>query len=186
MNHRDHVALLRPAQLPAGGVWADLGSGDGAFTLALGELVGPTATVYAVDRDRKALDRLQRAWAGMFPGVLVHTVQADLAGPLPLPPLNGVIMANALHYFRDKAPLLRRVADLLTDGGRLLLVEYNVDEGNMWVPYPLTFDTYRRLAPTCGFSAPRLLATRPSSFLTEFYSAEAFKLAPSGAATMAD
>lgn len=176
MNHRDHVALLRPAGLAPGGVWADLGSGDGAFTLALGELLGPTATVYAVDRDRSALDRLQRAWAASFPDVLVHTVQADLGQPLPLPPLDGVVMANVLHFFRDKAPLLRRVADLLIAGGQLLLVEYNVDEGNMWVPHPLTFETYRRLAPACGFGEPRLLATHPSRFLTEFFATQAFKV----------
>ena len=35
MNHRDHVNLLRRGVPEPGGVWADLGSGAGAFTLAL-------------------------------------------------------------------------------------------------------------------------------------------------------
>ena len=58
MNHRDHVNLLRRGVPEPGGVWADLGSGAGAFTLALAELVGPGAEIYAVDKDRGALRQL--------------------------------------------------------------------------------------------------------------------------------
>jgi len=38
MDHKDHVNLLRNGITNAGGVWADFGSGQGAFTLALAEL----------------------------------------------------------------------------------------------------------------------------------------------------
>jgi hypothetical protein len=64
---------------------------------------------------------------------------------------------------------------LLKPGGTLLLVEYNVDSGNRWVPYPFSFGTWTRLAQQAGFSEPRLLATHPSSFLHGFYSAAAFR-----------
>ncbi len=80
-------------------------------------------------------------------------------------------MANSLHYFKAKDGILRHVRSMLTPEGALLLVEYNVDSGNMWVPYPLSFGTWRLLAPKAGFSEPRLLATHPSNFLREFYSA---------------
>jgi len=46
-----------------------------------------------------------------------------------------------------------------------------VDRGNPWVPFPLTFATFESLAAHAGFGKPRLLATHPSSFLGEFYSA---------------
>jgi ubiquinone/menaquinone biosynthesis C-methylase UbiE len=49
MNHADHVALLRAGVPGPGGVWADLGSGAGAFTLALADLIGPTGQIYSVD-----------------------------------------------------------------------------------------------------------------------------------------
>ena len=50
MNHTDHINLLRPANLSQGGVWADFGAGSGAFTLALRELIGANAVIYAVDK----------------------------------------------------------------------------------------------------------------------------------------
>ena len=72
--------------------------------------------------------------------------------------------------------MLRHISSFLKPGGALLLVEYNVDRGNPWVPHPLSFETFRDLAPQAGFSKPRLLTKHPSSFLREFYSAIAFKL----------
>jgi SAM-dependent methyltransferase len=82
-------------------------------------------------------------------------------------------MANSLHFFKDTAAVLRQVRGLLKPGGMLLLVEYNADRGNTWVPYPLSFSTFKSLATAAGFEEPRLLATHASSFLREFYAASA-------------
>jgi hypothetical protein len=84
-------------------------------------------------------------------------------------------MANSLHYFKDREKVLRHVRSYLKLNGVLLLVEYNVDSGNMWVPYPLSFETYRALAPRAGYSEPQLLGTIPSRFLKEMYSAAAYR-----------
>ncbi len=187
MDHNDHVSLLRPAlrpaNLPTNSTWADLGAGSGAFTLALRELIGPDSTIYAVDKDRGALNQLESAHRVRFASsrpsselrmnlVLLNEDFARLSG---VPPLDGVVMANSLHFFKDKEKILRHVHGLLKPSGMLLLVEYNVDSGNMWVPHPLTFETFRTLAPRAGFAEPRLLAKVPSRFLKEFYSAVAVK-----------
>jgi ubiquinone/menaquinone biosynthesis C-methylase UbiE len=174
MDHTDHVNLLRPAELAPGGTWADFGAGSGAFTLALRELVGPHANIYAVDKDQRALQQLEKAHRERFTtSQNVHTMRADFSGALSLPPLDGIVMANSLHYFKDREKILRHVRSFLKLQGSLLLVEYNVDSGNPWVPYPLSFATFRVLAPRTGFSEPQLLATTPSRFLKEFYSAAA-------------
>jgi ubiquinone/menaquinone biosynthesis C-methylase UbiE len=176
MDHHDHVNLLRPANLAPGGTWADLGAGSGAFSLALRELVGPEAVIYAVDLDRSRLGEVERNWRLRFgePASL-HLLRADFTRPLDIPLLDGVLMANSLHFYKEKAGVLRYVGSFLKPGGSLLLVEYNVDSGNRWVPYPISFETYRALAPKAAFSEPRLLATHSSSFLRGFYSALAYK-----------
>ncbi len=171
MNHTDHVYLLKNGIPTEGGVWADLGSGTGAFTLALADLIGPEAVIYSVDRDGRALREQEEAMRQRFPAVNVHYLTADIGRRLDLPALDGVVMANSLHFFRDKAPVLQLVRSYLKPGGRLILVEYNADRGNMWVPHPLSYPTWETLARRSGFTETGLLATKPSRFLGEIYSA---------------
>jgi len=176
MDHTDHVNLLKPAGLARSGLWADFGAGSGAFTLALSDLIGLGAEIYAIDKDRAGLGKLERSHREHFgTSQNLHLVRADFTGVLSLPPLDGVVMANSLHYFKDQIKVLRHVQSFLKLNGALLLVEYNADSGNPWVPYPLSFETYCGLAPRAGFSEPRLLATVPSRFLREFYSAVAYR-----------
>ncbi len=155
----------------AGGVWADLGSGTGAFTLALADLLGAGGRIISVDRDAAALREQERAMRARFPNVAVEYRQADFTRPLELAGLDGIVMANSLHFQRDKAPVLALVRGYLRPGGRLVLVEYNSDRGNPWVPYPLAYETWAALAARSGFAETRKLAAVPSRFLGEIYSA---------------
>jgi len=109
-----------------------------------------------------------------FPATTVHYVTGDFTRRLDLPLLDGVVMANSLHYVRQKDPVLQLVRSYLRLGGHLILVEYNADHGNMWVPYPLSYGTWEVLASKNGFAQTRLLATVPSRFFGEIYSAVSF------------
>jgi ubiquinone/menaquinone biosynthesis C-methylase UbiE len=171
MEHADHVELLRKGVPGPGGVWADLGSGTGAFTLALAELIGSSGEIYSVDKDGRALRTQERRMGARYPRVAVHYLVADLRQPLDLPPLDGVVMANSLHFQRDKDAVVQRVRGYLRPGGRFILVEYGTDRGNVWVPYPLSYPTWETLARRNGFVETRLLATRPSRFLGQIYAA---------------
>ena len=176
MDHNDHVNLLRPANLIQGGTWADFGAGGGAFTLALRELVGMAATIYAVDKDKSSLRELENSHRARFNTTdNLILLPNDFSRPLDLPPLDGIVMANSLHFFRDREKILRHVRGFLKPDGAFMLVEYNVDSGNLWVPHPLTFETFSSLAPRAGFTEPRLLAKVPSRFLKEFFSAIALR-----------
>jgi ubiquinone/menaquinone biosynthesis C-methylase UbiE len=174
MEHRDHVALIRNAVPPEGGIWADFGSGEGAFTLALAELAGPAVTIYSVDRDGERLETQRHALERMFPDLHVSYIAADFTLPPKLPPLDGLLMANSLHFVTDKVGLLRSVKASLKARGRLVLVEYDADRGSTWVPYPLTYAMFVDLAQEAGFAKTDLTATVASSFLREMYCAVAY------------
>jgi ubiquinone/menaquinone biosynthesis C-methylase UbiE len=177
VDHADHVALLaRGVTQGEGGTWADLGAGTGAFTLALADLVGPHGVVHAIDRDRAALAELRSAFVSAVPQAELRVHAADFTRRLDLADLDGVVMANALHFVEDKAAVLALVRGYLKPGGRLLLVEYDSDRGNAWVPHPMSFETWRDLAADAGFVETRKLATVPSRFLNRIYSA--LSLAP--------
>ena len=176
MQHADHVNLLKGGIPTAGGVWADLGSGPGAFTLALADLLGPGGEIYSVDRSGSALREQQLAMERRFPDSKVHYLNQDFNQPLALPALDGVVMANSLHFQRDKQHTLKLIRGYLKPGGRFILVEYQTDRGNPWVPYPLSMSTWKDLAGKAGFTFTRWQASVPSSFLGEIYSA--LSLAP--------
>jgi ubiquinone/menaquinone biosynthesis C-methylase UbiE len=171
MNHSDHVGLLRDA-VPAGAAtWADLGSGTGAFTLALAEILGPGARIVSVDRDARALDEQERQLRARFPEVFLNAREADFTQDLVLPRLDGLLMANSLHFVADQVPVLTRLIGFVKPGGRFVLVEYDADQGNPWVPHPLSFRTWQRIAPVLGLSGTRLAGRVPSRFLNAIYSA---------------
>ena len=171
MDHRDHVALIQGGVRDGGTTWADLGSGEGAFTLALAEVLGPGGVIHSVDRDARALAVQADRVHAEFPEVRLVQRVADFVGPLELPLLDGIVMANSLHFVDDKAPLLRRLAAHVRPGGRVVLVEYNADAGNRWVPYPISFRTWAVLAERAGLADTRLLAEVPSRFLGSVYAA---------------
>ena len=89
-------------------------------------------------------------------------------------------MANSLHFQADHVSVVRRVASLLRPGGRFVLVEYDADRGNPWVPHPLSFETWRRVGPEAGLTEPRLIGRVPSRFLGAIYSAVAERPAAAG------
>lgn len=177
MEHADHVRLLAGGvRQGEGGEWADLGAGSGAFTLALADLIGPHGVIHAIDRDRAALAELRSAFVSSVPQAEVRTQVADFTRRLALADLDGVVMANSLHFVEDKPPVLAIVRGYLKRGGRLLLVEYDSDRGNPYVPHPMSFETWRQTAEDAGFVETRRLAVVPSRYLGRIYAA--LSLAP--------
>jgi len=171
MDHRDHVDLLRDGIPQRGGTWADFGSGSGAFTLALADLIGPSGTIYSVEKEAGTLHQQERVMRARFPQVTAHYLNSDFTGRIELPALDGLVMANSLHFVRDKEPVLALIVRYLKPGGRFILVEYNVDQGNTWVPYPLSYATWEAQSVRHGLIRTRRLAGVPSRFLREIYSA---------------
>lgn len=176
MDHKDHVDLLSagiPAPRGTEPVWLDIGSGTGAFTLALAELLGPGAHIYSVDRDRSALAIQEREMNRRFPGVKLQTIVADFTDLPDLPQLDGIVAANSLHFVRRErlTTVISGLKQCLAPNGRFIVVEYNTDTGNQWVPYPFSYASWVRIAAQAGFAHTKLLAHRPSRFLGEIYSA---------------
>ncbi len=104
-----------------------------------------------------------------FPSIRLDQRTADFTRSLGFNGMDGVLMANALHFVNDKAPVVALVRSYLKPGGRFVLVEYDSDRGNLWVPHPIGYTTWLAVAPGAGFSGTRLLGRVPSRFLTAIY-----------------
>ncbi len=175
MTHQEHVALLKKAVEGEAGTWADLGSGEGAFTLALADLLQAGSKIFSVDYDQEKLRKQKQSFVNLFPKANVEYTHADFTTPLSLPLLDGIIMANSLHFLKEKTAFLKMMKTYLTENGKFVLIEYNTDSGNPWVPYPISFQSFTKLTQKTGFSRPELLSTIPSRFLNEIYSAFTLK-----------
>src|SRR3954454_15019894 len=173
MDHRDHVALIRSGVAGSGPRWLELGAGDGAFTLALADVLGAGADITAVDRDQRALRTAVEAVGRRSPAAAVTPVPGDFTLGLPPGPFDGVLAANSLHFVADRRRVLLAIRERLAAGARLVIVEYDADRGNPWVPHPFSFATWTREAHDAGFGRPTLLHRVPSRFLGAIYGAVA-------------
>ncbi len=169
MERSEMVALIRGG-VPGPGVWADLGAGTGNFSWALAELIGPQGMIYAIDRDAKAIRQLHQRIAQADPGAAIVPQQADFTRPLDIPALDGVLLANALHFIRDQPAALALVAGYLRPGGRLLLVEYDLRTPLPWAPFPVSLARLELLTAEAGFEKPIEIGRRvsPSSGVAMF------------------
>jgi len=164
------IALIRGGVAGRAGVWADLGAGTGNFTWALRELLGASATIYAIDRDAKAIRRQRELLEGAGEGARIVTIQADFTRQLELPALDGVLMANALHFVRDQPAALALVSGYLrrdisgagAAAGRVLLIEYDLRAPIPWVPFPVPFERFAALAAGAGLGPAVKLGSRVS------------------------
>jgi SAM-dependent methyltransferase len=174
MTGEDAVGFLSPAISRRGGVWADLGAGDGTFTRALAQLLGPGSQIYAVDRDASAVSALE-AWAPSAPCTVVP-VMADFSLPFDPPRaarLDGMLFANSLHYVRDAASVLARLAVWLEPGGRVVIIEYDRRRANRWVPFPIAIAALPQLTTAAGLVNASVVGTRSSIYEGDLYVAVA-------------
>lgn len=97
---------------------------------------------------------------GVAIATLVYDVTAD---DLPLSDLDGVLIANALHYVPDQAGWLTGLVRRLRRR-RLLLVEYDSGRANRWVPYPVPLARAETLVAAAGFDRVERLGRRASVY----------------------
>lgn len=176
MNDSEASELIRNAVGGRGGVWADLGAGTGTFTRALSAVLGAGSTVFAVDNDARAVRALRELSSSTSGDVRVIAVNADLTRPLELPglvrgraQLDGILLANALHFVRDAERVLSRLVEQVRPGGRVIVVEYDRREASQWVPFPIPASRWPQLAESAGLAEPTITAARLSSYSGTLY-----------------
>jgi ubiquinone/menaquinone biosynthesis C-methylase UbiE len=168
---KDAIALIGGQRIgdEAPATWADLGCGDGTFTLALATLLPAGSVIHAMDRNASGLSHIPERHADV--SIITHV--GDFAvPPWPFDALDGVLLANSLHYVRDQLAFIRTCAPAMNHPPRFLIVEYDTDKANRWVPYPVSRRTLRRLFNDAGYTSVTFLESRPSRYQrAEMYAA---------------
>ena len=162
MTVDEAATLIADARISGGAeTWADLGSGDGIFTMALATILPRGSTIHAMDRDAPALRRIPRAHAGS--SIVPHAGDFTTL-PWPFTALDGVLFANSLHFVPNPGRLVGACEQHMKSPARFLIVEYDTDEPNSWVPYPISYASVERVLGDAGYSSIRRLGTRRSIY----------------------
>ena len=139
--------------------WADLGCGSGIFTEALASLLPYESQILAVDRNVQHLKKM------MGNNVSVEFLHADFERTdLDLSNLDGILLANSLHYVKEKKALIHRLEKYLSPDRRFLIVEYDTLSANQWVPYPIDFIHLKKLFTALNYNTITKLSERKSVF----------------------
>lgn len=162
MQLPDAIRLIEPAFLNEAmpSVWGELGCGTGLFTTALAEVLKNSSIIYAVDKEESSLADIQ-----LKTGIRLVKMVADFNDHnFTMPSVDGLLMANSLHYVQDKENFIRKTKSWLNSEGRFLLIEYDTEHGNPWVPYPISFRKAKELFKALCFSGFEKIGARSSVY----------------------
>jgi hypothetical protein len=160
MELKNAIQLITKGVQPGGGpqVWADLGAGSGLFSRALSALLPDGSIIFALDKNYKEGQHIPPEKTSNR----IITEKKDFESDLDIPTCNGIVMANSLHFVEDKLSLLKKLP--VTTGGRIIIVEYDTDTANQWVPYPVSCKNLQQLIETAGIGSLQKLAEERSRY----------------------
>jgi predicted methyltransferase len=119
------VALLG---LKSGDTAADVGCGDGLYTIPLARFLGPSGRVYAEVISDGQLSKLKQH-LGEEGLKNVDVIKGAVDDPkLPKEVLDGALIVNAYHEMTDHEAMLRHMILALKPGGVLVLMDGMWDE----------------------------------------------------------
>lgn len=139
--------------------WLDLGCGTGTFTEALATMLPAHSKITGVDKNNQQLP------PQMSNQVSIKFIEADFGTEaLEVAGLDGILMANSLHFIRDKESLVRRLERHFSTSRRFLIVEYDTTVSNPWVPFPIDFKGLKSLFDRVGNYSISKLGERRSLY----------------------
>jgi ubiquinone/menaquinone biosynthesis C-methylase UbiE len=155
------VELLSGVELNSSSpsIWADLGCGDGFFTGVLAGMLAANSRIYALDKQSQTLKKS----AGNKVQIVFQETDF-IIDDLQLPMLDGILMANSLHYVANKINFLNKISRCLKPGGMFIIIEYDTTVSNRWVPFPIDFKSLSKLFADKGYGHIQKIGERKSIY----------------------
>lgn len=94
---------------------------------------------------------------------------------LDLNDLNGILMANSFHFIQDKIKLISKLETYFSQKKQFLIVEYETEISNQWVPFPINFRKLKTLFHELNYHSVEKINERKSAFGGNMYVAVANK-----------
>ena len=127
------------AGIQPGTTVADIGAGEGYYTIRLAERVGPKGRVLAQDINRGALDRLgERVTRELLDNVAIKEGAVD-DPRLPDNSFDRIFMVHMYHEIQEPYAFLWRMRPALAKGGEVIVVDRDRATDRHGIPPKLLF-----------------------------------------------
>ena len=131
--------VMNWAGIQLGTTVADIGAGEGYYTIRLAERVGPKGRVLAQDINRGALDRLgERVTREQLDNVAIKEGAAD-DPRLPENSFDRIFMVHMYHEIQEPYAFLWRMRPALANGGQVIVVDRDRATDRHGIPPKLLF-----------------------------------------------
>ena len=142
-DQRDSVGeaqvVMDLAAIKAGTTVADIGAGDGYYTVRLAARVGAKGRVLAQDIDQAAIQRLgQRVLRERLDNVAIKLGEAD-DPKLPSASFDRIFLVHMYHEVSEPYAFLWRLRPALRAGGQVVVVDIDRPTGEHGMPPALLF-----------------------------------------------
>jgi ubiquinone/menaquinone biosynthesis C-methylase UbiE len=139
--------------LRSGMVFADLGCGEGFFTILGAKKVGEKGRVYAVDIDASAIERLKHEAEAQGLRNIIAKVGAAEETVFCSKCADFVFFSMVLHDFADPAKVLQNAKQIIKCAGVLIDLDWKRIEMDFGPPFKIRFSQERasRLIENAGF-----------------------------------
>ena len=142
-DQRDNLGeaevVMDIAAIKAGMTVADIGAGEGYYTVRLAERVGSKGRVLAQDIDNGAIQRLgQRVERERLDNVSIKTGAAD-DPRLPASSFDRVFLVHMYHEVTEPYAFLWRLRPALREGGQVIVVDVDRPTDRHGIPPSLLF-----------------------------------------------
>ena len=169
----DPGALWAELNLPQGITFLDLGCGQGNYSLAAADHIGPTGVVYAVDLWEEGLAALKERAAREGRANLKPLAAGASRVPIESRSVDVGLMATVLHDLVEAgtaAGALAEVTRVIKAGGRLAIVEFDKIDGPPGPPRHIRLDPaeVEALVAPCGFARQKTVKLGPYNYLITF------------------
>ena len=121
-------ALLEALRLEPGQTAADIGCGNGFYTLQMAEKVGPAGTVYAVDIQPEMLALLDKRAKEAGVTNIVPVLSSPADPKLPAGELDLILLVDVYHEFAYPEQMLAGMHAALKPDGVVALAEYRLED----------------------------------------------------------
>jgi ubiquinone/menaquinone biosynthesis C-methylase UbiE len=169
----DPDALWAALNLSRGITFLDLGCGQGNYSLAAADLIGPTGVVYAVDLWEESITALKERAAREGRDNLKPLAAEAGQVPIESRSVEVILMATVLHDLVEAgtaAGALAEVTRVIKAGGRLAIVEFHKIDGPPGPPRHIRIDPaeVEALVAPYGFARQQTVKLGPYNYLITF------------------